>query len=135
MKRLVFYLGCMVAVTFIQIGCGGSAVTGPSGSGGGGGGSADVVITIVAQNGSLSFSPNPASVTAGQTVAWKNNDSTTHNVVQDGGAFNTGNLLPGATSAPITITATTALPYHCSIHPTMVGTINGTSSGTGGPQY
>ena len=56
--------------------------------------------------------------------------------MQDQGAFDTGNLAPGATSAPITISSASAMPYHCSIHPSMVGVINGTSAGSpGGPGY
>jgi plastocyanin len=136
MKRLGFYLGCIVAAATLSAACGSSYTpTSPSvpGSGGGGGGSsANVTISIVGMNGGQSFSPDPATVAVGQTVAWVNNDSTTHRIVQDGGAFDTGNLIPGATSAPITITTANAMPYHCSIHPTMVGGINTSSSGGGG---
>ncbi len=114
-----------------------SSPTMPSVTGGGGGGSAAVTISIVGMNGSQSFSPNPASVPVGQTVRWVNNDpsSTTHHIVQDGGAFDTGDLAPGASSAAITINTASALPYHCSIHPSMVGAINGSSSPGGGGGY
>ncbi len=101
------------------------------GGGGGGGGGATVTISIVGMNGAQSFSPNPASVTAGQTVAWVNNDSVTHRVVQDGGAFDTGNLAPGTTSSAIALNSAGAMPYHCAIHPTMTGTINVTASSGG----
>ncbi len=91
---------------------------------GGGGGPADVTITIVANNGSSSFSPNPGAVPVGKTVAWRNADSATHNIVADGGAFNTGAIAPGSTSSPVMMGTAGAYPYHCSIHPTMVGTLN-----------
>ncbi len=84
---------------------------------------ADVTITIVGMNGSRSFSPNPAAVKAGQTVAWHNGDSLTHDVTADGGSFTTGPIAPGATSAPVTMGSAGSVPYHCSIHPTMVGTL------------
>jgi plastocyanin len=84
---------------------------------------ADVTITINGMNGSLSFSPNPATVTAGQTVAWRNGDSVAHTATSDTGAFDTGTLTPGATSAPIMMSATGSLNYHCKIHPSMVGTL------------
>ena len=85
---------------------------------------ADVTINIVGMNGTNSYSPNPANVTVGQTVAWHNSDTTTHTATQTGGGFNSGNLGAGATSAPITITTAGDLAYHCTIHPTMVGTLH-----------
>jgi len=90
------------------------------------GGSADVTITIVARNGSSSFSPNPANVTVGQTVAWRNSATggMTHTATQVGGGFNTGNIANGSTSSPITISSSGDLAYECSIHPDMTGTLH-----------
>jgi plastocyanin len=90
--------------------------------GGGGGGTADVTITINSMNGANSFSPNPAAVKVGQKVAWRNADSITHTATGNG--FDTGGVGGGATSAPITITTAGNLDYHCSIHPSMVGTLS-----------
>ena len=84
---------------------------------------ADVTITIVGNSGSMSFSPNPASVRVGQTVAWHNADGTTHTATDDGGAFDTGNIPSGSTSSPIQMGTAGSFPYHCSPHPTMVGTL------------
>jgi plastocyanin len=81
-----------------------------------------VVINVVRENGAQSFSPNPATVPPGQTVVWHNVDTTTHHVVLDNRGIDTGNIAPGAFSAPMTLTA--AGPYHCTIHPSMVGTVN-----------
>jgi len=133
-------LAFSLAITFVallyQAGCGGSSgPTAPGGGGGGGTGTASVTITIVGQNGSQSFSPNPATIDSGQTVAWRNADSTTHHVVQDGGGFDTGDIPPGATSAPIRV-GNGAISYHCSIHPAMVGGLNGSSGNPPtGPGY
>jgi plastocyanin len=119
-----------------QVACGSSSGTMVGPTPGGGGGSASVTISIVGMAGSQSFSPNPATVPIGQTVAFKNTDAITHHIQQDNGAFDTGDLAPGATSAPIMIDTAGALPYHCVIHPSMVGSINGSASGpTGGPGY
>ena len=74
-------------------------------------------------NGSQSFSPNPATVKVGQTVAWKNADAITHTATANGGAFNTGNIAAGATSSPVMMSTAGSFDYHCSIHPTMVGTL------------
>jgi plastocyanin len=86
--------------------------------------SADVVIVINGMNGSQSFSPSPGSVKAGQTVAWRNADLISHTASADGGAFDTGVVAPGSTSAAIRVTATGSFGYHCQIHPSMVGTLN-----------
>jgi plastocyanin len=80
-----------------------------------------VTITVVGINGSLSFSPNPATLPAGQMVVWHNVDDLTHRVVLNDRSVDTGDLTPGASSSAQTIG--TAGPYHCSIHPEMVGTI------------
>lgn len=92
------------------------------------GGTATLTITIVGMNGSSSFTPNPSSMVSGQTVAFRNADTITHDIVGDTGSFNTGALAPGATSAPVAMSTAGAYPYHCSIHPTMVGTLNVTSA-------
>ena len=85
--------------------------------------SADVLITIQGMNGAMSFSPASATVRVGQTVAWKNADSITHNIQQNGGGFGTGNIAGGGTSNPVQITQAGSLGYHCAIHPTMTGTM------------
>jgi plastocyanin len=82
-----------------------------------------VTINVVAINGAQSFSPNPATLPAGQTVVWHNVDNTTHRVVLNDRSVDTGNLAPGASSQPMPIGATSG-QYHCSIHPEMIGSIN-----------
>jgi plastocyanin len=83
-----------------------------------------MTITISGMNVSNSYSPNPGNAVMGQQVRWKNNDSISHTATQNGGGFDTGLISPGATSAPITMTATGTLSYHCAVHPSMVGTLN-----------
>jgi plastocyanin len=80
-----------------------------------------ITINVVAINGAMSFSPNPATIPAGQTVVWHNVDSVTHRVVLNDGSVDTGNLDPGTFSSAMTIGAVGG--YHCSIHPVMVGTL------------
>jgi plastocyanin len=82
-----------------------------------------VTVSVVAINGAQSFSPNPTTLPAGQKVVWHNIDSITHRVVLNDGTIDTGNLAPGASSAPMIIGPAGAA-YHCSIHPEMVGSIN-----------
>jgi plastocyanin len=120
--------GVTLAVLALAYACGGSpntptTPTTPAPTSGSGSATADVTITIVGMNGSLSFSPNPAIVKVGQSVAWKNADTLTHTATADGGTFNTNSITPGTTSAPITMTAAGSFGYHCSPHPSMVGTL------------
>jgi len=114
------------ALPFVSCGGGGGGggVTNPPPPSGGGGGTADVVITIVAENGSMSFSPNPANVTRGQRVAWRNTAGQTHTATQNSGSFDTGSIDGGAQSNPITMGDAGTFAYHCAIHPSMVGTVN-----------
>jgi plastocyanin len=81
-------------------------------------------IDIVSNNGNMSFSPNPASVRVGQQIIWRNLDSINHTATQDAGGFDTGQIAPGGTSAPISLGAPGTIGYHCTNHPTMVGTLN-----------
>jgi plastocyanin len=86
-------------------------------------GTADLVISILGDQGGMSFSPATATLRVGQTVAWRNNDTDVHTATDNGGRFNTGTVTRGATSAPIAMTAAGAFPYHCSFHPGMVATL------------
>ena len=87
-----------------------------------------VTINVVAVNGAQSFSPNPATLPAGQMVVWHNVDNITHRVVLNDGSVDTGDLQPGASSQPMAVAAAGG-QYHCSIHPVMVGSVNqGTST-------
>lgn len=126
MKR-VFNAGIALAMA-LTVGCGYSSSSSPTTpspvlGGGGGGGVADVVITILGVNGNMSFSPSAATLKMGQTVAWHNADAITHTATADVGAFDTGGVLPGMTTAPMKMTAGGTVSYHCSIHPSMVGTL------------
>jgi plastocyanin len=87
-----------------------------------------ITISVVAVNGTQSFSPNPATVPSGQTVLWHNVDSVTHRVVLNDQSVDTGDLAPGAFSQPMTIGA--AGQYHCSIHPSMVGSLGKATQAT-----
>jgi plastocyanin len=82
-----------------------------------------VTITILGDNGAMSFSPRQATVRAGDQVRWLNADRTVHTATQRGGGFDTGFLAPGATSAPITIASAGTIDYFCQVHPGMVGSL------------
>ena len=126
LMRSFVMVGAVVAVGLGMLGCGASysggssgnpnSPTPPSAAG-------VVTVNVVAINGAQSFSPNPASLPVGQMVVWHNVDSITHHVVLNDQSIDTGDLLPGASSQPMVLTGAGG-PYHCSIHPVMVGSLN-----------
>jgi len=118
MQKSVSIVGVLSAVGF-ALACGSSSSTSPTNPAQ----SADVTITIQGNSGNQSFAPNPATMRVGQSVAWRNADSTTHNATQDANRFATSNLGGGATSSPITMSTPGTFTYHCTIHPGMVGTL------------
>jgi plastocyanin len=126
--RFLVGTAAALALAVVMWSCGGNS-TPTQPSSGGGGGSGTVTITIVGMLGAQSFSPNPANVSQGSTVVWKNNDTITHRIVFNDGSVDTGDIAPGASSQPIQVNSNGA-NYHCAIHPTMVGSIN---SSTGAP--
>ena len=53
---------------------------------------------------------------------WSNTDSTTHDMVSDTGVWDSGRVAPGG-GFTFTFTSKGTYPYHCTIHPSMTGTI------------
>ena len=84
---------------------------------------ADVTITMVADRAAQSYSPNPTTMRVGQTVAWKNSDTTAHDATQDASRFASGIVNAGATSSPVAMATAGTFTYHCTLHPGMVGTL------------
>jgi plastocyanin len=73
----------------------------------------------------MAFSPSQITVAKGGTVTWTNNDNTTHTVIDDlsnVGGPSSGDIAPGS-SYSFTFAKTGSFQYHCSIHPSMRGTI------------
>lgn len=119
------------------VGCGG----GSGGYGGGsstpttpstGGGTSNAItIAISGNKGNQSFSPNPAMCATGQTVVWKNNDTIPHRIVIQDLGIDTGPIAPGASSQPVSL-ANVSKNYRCSLHPSMVGSLNEATNDPGG---
>jgi len=72
--------------------------------------------------GNRAFSPDAIDVTAGTTVTWTNTDSTTHTSTSDGAVWNSG-AIPPQGQFSMTFPNAGTFPYHCTIHPGMVGTV------------
>jgi plastocyanin len=56
------------------------------------------------------------------TVNWVNSDSIAHTSTANDGSWASATLSPGQTFSR-TFTAAGTFPYHCAIHPNMVGTV------------
>jgi len=82
-----------------------------------------VIIKIVGSFGSSAFMPNPTMANTGDQIVFTNTDLVLHHIVLDD-ETDFGEVQPGQSSAPLPLTTPTA-SYHCTIHPTMVGSING----------
>ena len=119
MRRLLV-LAAASTVVVCSVSCSGGGSASPAAPSAPSG---PVTITIMRQNGTQSFSPNPASA-GGQRVVFRNADSIVHRVRLNDLSLDTGDLAPGATSGALRIPAAGA-NYHCTLHPNMVGAVNG----------
>ena len=125
-SRLMFCLACVVLliVSCMAAGCSSSqappATAAPTTSATGGN-------TVIIKN--FAFDPSSLTVKSGTVVTWTNQDGASHTIVSDTGspvAFSSDSLSSGA-SYSFTFTQPGTYTYHCSIHPTMKGTIIVTS--------
>jgi plastocyanin len=91
-----------------------------------------VIINIVGSFGSNAFMPNPTTANTGDQIVFTNTDLVMHHIVLDDGT-DLGEVRPGQSSAPLPLTTATA-SYHCTIHPTMVGSINGALPAPAAPE-
>ncbi|HEX9096950.1 MAG TPA: plastocyanin/azurin family copper-binding protein [Candidatus Dormibacteraeota bacterium] len=79
------------------------------------------------------FSPTPIQITVGSTVTWTNTTAPTHTATSDTGAWSTGNIASGATSASISFPTAGTFTYHCAIHPSMTGSVIVSAVAAAGP--
>jgi len=85
-----------------------------------------VTVTIVGSSGNTAYRPNPVQANTGETVMFQNSDVTVHHVVMDDGSGDLGDIAPGS-SKSMTLKGSGG-NYHCTIHSTMVGSINGATA-------
>jgi len=138
-RRLSTSLGLIVLIvlTAFLIGCGGYSSPSPSSPSPtpspapapspspAPSGSTATTVTIPANARALgagAFVPNPSTVAQGTVVTWSNTDSTTHDIVSDTGVWDSGRVA-GGDSFRFTFATRGTYPYHCTIHPSMTGTI------------
>jgi plastocyanin len=87
-----------------------------------------VTVNIVGSIGNTAFSPNPVAATPGVTVVFRNNDAVLHRIVLDDGSADLGDVAPGGSSRGFAVTSASPLTFHCTNHPSMVGSINGATA-------
>ncbi len=83
---------------------------------------ADAATAAVSIQG-FAFRPAATTVTAGDAVTWKDLDGAQHTATADSGAWTTGVLNSGQTSAAISFTLPGVFTYHCAIHASMTGSV------------
>jgi plastocyanin len=123
MRRITTY-ALVLGGTLAAMSCGGGGAATPTTPTSPTVPSGVVTINITGLGGQKQYDPNPATVAAGQTVVFKNNDLVTHHIALDDGTGQTADILPGTSSAAMTIGGNKS--YHCVIHPFLVGGFNGT---------
>ena len=72
---------------------------------------------------SFTFAPASLGIAPGTTVSWANQDDVAHTVAWDDGAAGSGRLSAGGTPYARTFDRPGTYAYHCSIHPSMKGTV------------
>jgi plastocyanin len=72
--------------------------------------------------GDRAYSPDDIIVAVGGTVTWINTDVVGHTSTSNGSGWNSGTIAPGQQFSSTLQTAGT-FPYHCAIHPGMVGIV------------
>ncbi|HEY7186905.1 MAG TPA: plastocyanin/azurin family copper-binding protein [Vicinamibacterales bacterium] len=72
--------------------------------------------------GNRAFMPDNLEIAAGTTVTWTNTDSVAHTSTSNATGWDSGLISPGGQFSFTYQTAGT-FPYHCAIHPGMVGTV------------
>ena len=68
------------------------------------------------------FGPSVLNLSVGDTVTWTNTDDSPHTVTAEGGAFDSGNMDPGAIFS-FTFTEPGTYTYRCDYHSDMQATI------------
>jgi plastocyanin len=76
----------------------------------------------------FAYEPDPVRIQVGGKVTWLNQDSAPHTATADDGSFDTGTLQEGKLKAE-TFKEPGTFEYHCTIHPSMHGTIEVVEAG------
>jgi len=81
------------------------------------------IVPSAASQGTNAYNPNPVALKVGDSITWTNNDTRNHTMTENTGAWNSGNIAPGATYT-LTFSTKGSFVYHCALHSGMSGTVN-----------
>jgi plastocyanin len=129
--RMLYRPALLVVVIGMLASCGSSPSTTPStppSSSNPNVGLANVEVPSSQGYGASSFVPGAVTIPVGGAVSWTSNDTIEHHPTADDGSWNDD--LPAMGSASQKFTTAGTYSYHCSIHPSMTGTITVTGSTT-----
>jgi len=85
-------------------------------------GKAPAKMSVSVEISDFAMNPDNVTVSKGGKVTWTNKDSVVHTVTADNGEFDSDQIDPGKTWSHTFDTAGT-FGYHCTIHPSMAGTV------------
>jgi plastocyanin len=145
-RRTLAALTLLVATGVLAAGCGGDQ-SGSGGYGAGGGSPTTTAASTATGSGgrgayggrpttsgagtpaggtavaidNFAFSPATLKARVGQQVTWTNRQNVAHTVTANAGTFN--HPMPSGATFSFTFTTAGTFAYHCTIHPSMRGTI------------
>ena len=70
----------------------------------------------------FAFSPSTVTINVGESITWTNHDTVAHTATSNDGTTFNKPLAAGAT-ATVAFSVAGTYAYHCSIHPSMTGSI------------
>lgn len=76
----------------------------------------------------FAYGPDPVRIQDGGKVTWLNRDSAPHTATADDGSFDTGTIEEGKLKSE-TFKQPGTFEYHCTIHPSMHGTVEVVEAG------
>ena len=80
--------------------------------------------TVTVEIGEFVFDPTPIEVSVGDSVLWENTHNQPHTSSGNGDqTWDTANIQPGDTSAPVVFDQAGTFTYICGLHPFMEGTV------------
>jgi plastocyanin len=119
--RMLYRPALLVVMIGLLASCGSSASTTPSPTPPSNGNTAAVNIPSSGGYGPSVFSPGDVTIPVGGNVDWTNSDTFEHHPTADDDSWNTD--LPAGSDGGHTFSTAGTYSYHCSIHPSMTGTI------------
>jgi plastocyanin len=120
----------VLATTIVLAACGGGgtatapgATTGPVGTTGVAAPCAESTAATVVAATVAGNTWSPVSAAVGDVITWTNNDAVPHAVALDDGSCAMAGNIPGGGTRSLAFTVAGSFPFHCSVHPSMKGTI------------